>query len=413
MSTKNSNVLQPYEVPDSLWSLIKQYVNESEIDDVKSAIGESLVDTTIELHNEIETLLEIWRDYRHDTLYDLDKISRVNSSKLPEPPEVRERLTKEIEFFIKQMREKFDDRSFSRQLASNNHNLDVISYVINEKRTPSSVSVSQMSLNTSRPVSALSRQGAETPCKLIAKADLNTRSMRTTVEYNLDENKLNCFDIDDIVNHLRSLLQSETDNLLSDIDFLYECIDKESEYRSQSKATARQPSLNELKEERRRLEEHVLPISSANMRNMQQQSRSPSANSISSINLGFKTPSPTPLAPLDLTTLSSYKTAGASSKASATSSHSKFTPKTPLYNNFVSPSTKKPTLLPTNKIEQQKPSRRSSGETILNLATEASSTSLLSTPTNSTSSILMGPLNKQQKAVEKFRHMVFHSRETT
>jgi hypothetical protein len=436
MSSKTS--FEPYEAPDSLWSLIKQYVNESEVDDIKSVIGESLVDQTIELHTEIETLLDIWRDYRNQTLYDLDQISRVNSSKLPEPPEVRDRLIKEIEFFIKQMREKFDDRSFSRQLATNHHNLDVISYVLssdNKKSTRSSSSMNQtsnMSANhTPRPMSALSRHGTETPCKPITLEPTNSQQqpMKTTVEYNLDENKLNCVDIDDIVSHLRELFQAETATLLKDIDFLYECIDRETEYRSQSKATARQPTLNELKEERKRLEDNILPMS--NMRGgttITQQSssssRSPSASSISSISLGLKSPSPMPLAPLDLSALRSHKT-------STTTKHNtaKFTPKTPLYNNFIRPSmsssSSKITRLPASKLDlAKKPTnlaskRLSSTENILNLTTESTSTSLLSADTSPCASAnastlgLVGQINKQQKAVEKFRHMVLHTRETT
>ena len=49
---------------------------------------------------QINTLLEIWRDYREET-------SRVQKKpRLPEPPGHRERLIQEIQFFVDNVKEK-------------------------------------------------------------------------------------------------------------------------------------------------------------------------------------------------------------------------------------------------------------------------------------------------------------------
>lgn len=307
MSSATSD-LYAYEPPESLWELIKQNANECELDDIKTAIGETLIDTSIDLHAEVNTLLDIWRDYREETMDNLNHIIRVNSGKnlLPEPPDMRERLIKEIHFFVKQMREKSDSKAFCNQLTSNKHNLNVINYVLNTVATsPSTFNDESMNLMlndnetsrltpkpTQRPVSSMSKTGLETPCMPSTYRALNNCSkMSTTLE--VYENKLNTFHIDEVVGHLREILQEENETLLKDIDFLYECIDKESEYRLQSQQTVKEPSLVELKEERKRLEEDILEDGTSNTTYSKLQR--PSSNiSISSIPLSIKSPSPTP-----------------------------------------------------------------------------------------------------------------------
>jgi hypothetical protein len=51
------------------------------------------------------------------------------------------------------------------------------------------------------------------------------------VELVVDEDKINCMDIDEIADHLRKLFHEECETLKNDIEFLYECIDKEKDYR--------------------------------------------------------------------------------------------------------------------------------------------------------------------------------------
>ena len=126
---------EPYEPPESLWQLIKSIANERELDVIKSIIGQAVIETSIDLHNEIDTLLEIWRDYRNETMVSLNQIKQ-NISKthnnLPEPPNIRDTLKKEIRFFVTQMREHFkEEDKFCRQIVANNHNLNVINYALN------------------------------------------------------------------------------------------------------------------------------------------------------------------------------------------------------------------------------------------------------------------------------------------
>lgn len=295
---ENDSEWQAYEASESLWSIIKQNVNESELDAIKSAIGESLIDTTLELHNEIETLLEIWRDYREETTQNINKVRNSISNKalLPEPPDMRERLIKEITFFVKQMRlEKAENEAqFQRQLINNNHNLEIIHYALNN--TPEFADTSQLNTRTktslTRPLSSLSsRSGLETPIMSNRlKSEKSTYSTKINESLENFETKLNCIQIDEIVESLRDKFEDEKQNLLKDIEFLYECIDKESEYRDDVKRGIKEPTINELKEERKKLENDLL----SNGTSLSRISRPSSNNSISSINFSIKSPSPTP-----------------------------------------------------------------------------------------------------------------------
>lgn len=45
--------LQAYQPPISLWKLVKQFVPEHEREEIKSMLGESLIDQSLELHDEV------------------------------------------------------------------------------------------------------------------------------------------------------------------------------------------------------------------------------------------------------------------------------------------------------------------------------------------------------------------------
>jgi hypothetical protein len=45
--------LQAYQPPISLWKLVKQYVPDHEREEIKSMLGESLIDQSQELHQEV------------------------------------------------------------------------------------------------------------------------------------------------------------------------------------------------------------------------------------------------------------------------------------------------------------------------------------------------------------------------
>lgn len=257
-----------YEPPESLWQFVRSLADQKELDVIKSVIGESLVETSLDLHNEIDTLLEIWRDYRNETMIGLDKLRRdrisvTQTAKIAEPANVRDTLKSEIRMYVEQLQEHFrhDETKFRRQIVANQHNVRVINYVMNASGPSESLydvrDGGQDRLK--RPKSTVrSRTGSETPvvtssgrrssrrCQstvryrshsvLSSSRTTDSRAMRVQsvspssscaptpvpgsdhqpktsngfdeqVEFLVDEDKLNCLQIDDIVENLREMLR--------------------------------------------------------------------------------------------------------------------------------------------------------------------------------------------------------------
>lgn len=55
-----------YNPPLSLWRLVEQHVSVNERDEIKNMLGGGVVDETQELHDELQTFLDIWRDCRQN-----------------------------------------------------------------------------------------------------------------------------------------------------------------------------------------------------------------------------------------------------------------------------------------------------------------------------------------------------------
>lgn len=56
-----------YSPPLSLWKLVEQFVDEHEREEVKSMLGVGMVEEILELHNELQAFLEIWREFRQQS----------------------------------------------------------------------------------------------------------------------------------------------------------------------------------------------------------------------------------------------------------------------------------------------------------------------------------------------------------
>ncbi|RNA27967.1 coiled-coil domain-containing 24-like [Brachionus plicatilis] len=80
--------LLAYDPPPSLWQYVQSLANRAELDAIRQKIGHDLVEESLELHAEIDNLLEIWRDYRHETEQSLHNIRSNAHKKLLEPANV-------------------------------------------------------------------------------------------------------------------------------------------------------------------------------------------------------------------------------------------------------------------------------------------------------------------------------------
>lgn len=246
--------LEAFEIRPSLWRLVEEFVPETERLEIKEALGEDLVDETLDLQKEASTLLEIWQDYREETeKEEREQALKKHLSRLPEPPMIRDNLKKEIKMFVEmlQQRAKEEGRNASSILSKEESN--IVEYVFDNK-------ASRPSSSSSRPSTAhSSRDGRQTPMRATPSSDGSRCTSSLSDHLESMNDKLNALEIDRITDHLRQLLVEEKEGLLGDIAFLQDCLMDESDYRdSITSSPDPEPTLRDLRDLGTKLEKELL-----------------------------------------------------------------------------------------------------------------------------------------------------------
>ncbi|RXN01354.1 hypothetical protein EOD39_7039 [Acipenser ruthenus] len=184
----DSGFLKAYEPPQSLWKLVEEYVPLAELPEIKSILGETLVDLSLEMHKEVETWLGIRRDMQSKSFSQSQ--AQISCPVLADPPVIKEMLKQEIRLLLLNIREK--------------------------------------ACKEGRPFSSLSTS--------------------SSIEDDIDgiKEKLNVVQIDEVVTHLKFILQEECNTLEKDVQFLQECVEGEHQYRSEVTEMRREPSVSGL-----------------------------------------------------------------------------------------------------------------------------------------------------------------------
>nr|XP_033773072.1 coiled-coil domain-containing protein 24 isoform X2 [Geotrypetes seraphini] len=183
---KDSGFGEVFEPPLSLWKLVEEHVPASERLEIRKILGEHAIDLSLELHREVDTWLKVRHELRSGTFYG-DRLPGPSSRPaLADPPLIKDMLKEEIRLLLMSVRQ----RAHS------------------EGRTGS--------------------------------------SLEDTLE--TIKEKLNISSIDEVVAHLRSVLEEECQSLKREIAFLQSFIMREKDY---TDLMAPDPTLTELKEERR------------------------------------------------------------------------------------------------------------------------------------------------------------------
>merc|ERR1712226_118339 len=222
----------PYEPPCSVWEIILSLLPHSEHEIVRRFLGESLVEQTSDLHEEIKCLLEIWECVTYE-------IPRKNL--LLDQSAVKERLIREVALLLDVLRDRASQEGKSLEDFLQKHNNKVLDFCA--------------SPSTSRPSSArrstTNSSGRETPIMSVDAQRANiVQSYNHQVESKLKslQPKMRFLDMRDISSVLRDMLHREVVQLKDDINFLQKCLENPDD----------EPSLGEIREERNRLESRIL-----------------------------------------------------------------------------------------------------------------------------------------------------------
>ncbi|KAK1165242.1 coiled-coil domain-containing protein 24 isoform X1 [Acipenser oxyrinchus oxyrinchus] len=246
----DSGFLNTYEPPQSLWKLVEEYVPLAELPEIKSILGETLVDLSLEMHKEVETWLGIRRDMQSKSFSQSQ--ARISCPVLADPPAIKEMLKQEIRLLLLNIHEKAGKEGRDENKVLMNYNPCVVSFV----------------MGSSKPASRLGRAGStrsscdsrpQTTNSKREERPFSSLSTSSSIEDDIDaiKEKLNVVQIDEVVTHLKFILQEECNTLEKDVQFLQECVEGEHQYRSEVTETRREPSMSELKEERKVIEQDL------------------------------------------------------------------------------------------------------------------------------------------------------------
>jgi len=218
---------QPYEVPQSLWSVIELYAPTVELAEIKCIIGDDVIEQSNELYEEIYNLIEIWRCVV-DNITRAAPIKKTNS--LPEPPLIREQFVQRIRSFIDNLD------------ATKNHMLQPF---LEERKSISTYAATPQSRPTSR-----GSDGRITPSRRPAS--------RQSADLSLYRDNISAFEIETVVSDIQAAFNAEQFMLHEDIEFLQRSIDEE--HSNETSEVHDPPSLHDLKTFAEDLEKKVFDL---------------------------------------------------------------------------------------------------------------------------------------------------------
>ncbi|XP_056333772.1 coiled-coil domain-containing protein 24 [Danio aesculapii] len=224
----------------SVWNLVKENVPCSELPEIRAVLGDALIDTYTELYSEVQMWEKIWQE-----LHFLEQGSRPEAPVFPlaDPPALKELLKAEIQLLLLTLREKAARQGRDEEEVIAQYSPNVVSYALgstNRQRGPGTRCERK---SPSRPPSSLSETGSRSVSSLSSHSSCEE-------EIKALRHKLNIIHIDEVVAHLRSVLTEESEALRKDVQALQESLEAERAS-TQTEPVCPEPTLAELKEERR------------------------------------------------------------------------------------------------------------------------------------------------------------------
>ncbi|XP_073500133.1 coiled-coil domain-containing protein 24 [Phyllobates terribilis] len=239
-SDQDSRYGELLEPPPSLWRRVEVQVPQSERAEMKRILGEAAVDLSLDLHAEVAVLRELWRDIQSPCPSSVQRSpSSERCSILADPPVIKDLVTQEIRMLLLSVRLRARHQGLDELQALCRYCPRVVAFVMAAERPQSRANSGGRDL--SRPPSG-SRAATERP--------------GSTIQDDLEElrDKLQISHIDEIILHLRSLLEEECHNLEKDIIILQQHLEDKWLCMDETRDLPAAPSLTELREERRTLQ---------------------------------------------------------------------------------------------------------------------------------------------------------------
>ncbi|KAJ8357577.1 hypothetical protein SKAU_G00203710 [Synaphobranchus kaupii] len=244
----NCDFMESYEPAPPAWYLLKEYIPDSEIPEIRGVLGGALIDLCTDAYSEVEMWVQIWRDVCRKQG---GGAKPPRAPLLADSPVVKELLKAEIRLLLLSLQEKAAKQGRNGQAVMSCYSPSVVSYVMGSgqrNRAQSAGSCLDQQDALSRPQSARSLQEVRSGSRLSASSGS---------EDHIDgvKHKLNIKDIHEVVAHLKSVLTEDLEAMKREIQFLQECV--EQKHQSQSDSLNQEPTVSELKEERKLIQKEL------------------------------------------------------------------------------------------------------------------------------------------------------------
>ncbi|XP_036451854.1 coiled-coil domain-containing protein 24 [Colossoma macropomum] len=232
--------MESFQPQQSVWDLVKDCVPDSELSEIRTVLGEGLIDMYTEIYSEVQMWEQIWQEAQSEKCR--SHIPRP-CMLLTDPPAIKELLRAELQLLLLTLREKAARRGRDGDEVMSQYSPRVVTYALGDsggKGSPGSQC--EAAIPPSRPASSSSHSESRSSSRL---------SSRSSCEDEIEalRHKLNVTHIDEVVSHLKSCLTEECEALKKDVQFLQESV--ELEFQKQRELELMEPTLTELKEERR------------------------------------------------------------------------------------------------------------------------------------------------------------------
>ncbi|XP_070601130.1 coiled-coil domain-containing protein 24 isoform X2 [Erythrolamprus reginae] len=216
---------EPLKPVPSLWRMIEEQLAPSERLEVKTILGIDLVDHSLELHNEVKTLLEFYQELQLDNFEHRPD----NCILLAAPPHLKELVREEIRLLLVGLQQKALQEGRDHDCAIAKYNTHVINFALKTKagnNWPSS--------------------GSNNLIKLL--------SCGSTNDLEPYSDKLNIAQIGEITSRLRTLLEDECHALERYITHLQNKLEEVHQNATVQQDKMHEPTMAELQEEKRIME---------------------------------------------------------------------------------------------------------------------------------------------------------------
>ncbi|XP_048351971.1 coiled-coil domain-containing protein 24 [Sphaerodactylus townsendi] len=220
---------QPLQPAASLWKMVEDQVAPSERLEVKTILGDDVVERSLELHTEVQTLLEFYQEIQLDHSKLEGSPPQVAGSLLAAPPHLKELMREEIRLLLRGLQQKAFKEGRDQDCAIAKYSPHVVTFAL------------KGDAGIGRPASGSTTFIQSLPSKAIN--DLGPFC-----------NKLNITHFGEVAFRLRTLLEDECRALERCISHLQGQLEKACHQAAQLLETTHEPTMAELQEEKHAME---------------------------------------------------------------------------------------------------------------------------------------------------------------